>query len=167
MLGHRLLWTATKIRWDEQGCCHTLLCIARLADFLRRWELLYCAKPQSHKNLVGALALPTRKFLRTRNFFFLHFWHFFCTFGLYMSQKQFTHSVRKVFAREILPTGKFWIFVSLPGTLVKAMLMLGCYVDRSASRPHVFARAHFLLQPTTPFCVHPTHNLATHQIVHC
>ena len=92
---------------------------------------------------------------------------FFCIFGLYMSQKQFTHSVRKVFAREILPTGKFWIFVSLPGTLVKAMLMLGCYVDRSASRPHVFARAHFLLQPTTPFCVHPTHNLATYLIVHC
>ena len=140
MLGHRLLWTATKIRWDEQGCCHTLLYIARLADFLRRWELLYCAKHQSHKNLVGASALPTRKFLRTRNFF--------CIFGLYMSQKQFTHSVRKVFAREILPTGKFWIFVSLPGTLVKAMLMLGCYVDRSASRPHVFARAHFLRDHT-------------------
>ena len=35
------------------------------------------------------------------------------TFGAYMSQKRFTHSVRKVFAREILPTGKFWLFVSL------------------------------------------------------
>ena len=29
------------------------------------------------------------------------------TFAAYMSRKQFTHSVRKVFAREILPTGKF------------------------------------------------------------
>ena len=29
------------------------------------------------------------------------------TFGAYMSRKRFTHSVRKVFAREILPTGKF------------------------------------------------------------
>ena len=35
------------------------------------------------------------------------------TFGAYMSRKRFTHSVRKVFAREILPTGKFQLFVSL------------------------------------------------------
>ena len=38
------------------------------------------------------------------------------TFGAYMSRKRFTHSVRKVFAREILPTGKFGLFVSLPLT---------------------------------------------------
>ena len=36
------------------------------------------------------------------------------TFGAYMSRKRFTHSIQKVFAREILPTGKFWLFVSLP-----------------------------------------------------
>ena len=39
------------------------------------------------------------------------------TFGAYMSRKRFTHSVWKVFAREILPTGKFGLFVSLHGTL--------------------------------------------------
>ena len=38
------------------------------------------------------------------------------TFAAYMSRKQFTHSVRKVFAREILPTGKFGLFVSLHET---------------------------------------------------
>ena len=35
------------------------------------------------------------------------------TFAAYMSRKWFMHSVRKVFAREILPNGKFWLFVSL------------------------------------------------------
>ena len=125
---------------------------------------LLCQAPESQKPRWRVGITDQKVFAHPEFFAFLAL---FRTFGLYMSQKQFTHSVRKVFAREILPTGKFWIFVSLPGTLVKAMLMLGCYVDRSASRPHVFARAHFLLQPTTPFCVHPTHNLATHQIVHC
>ena len=33
----------------------------------------------------------------------------FRTFGAFLSWKQFTHSVRKVFAREILATGKFWL----------------------------------------------------------
>ena len=37
----------------------------------------------------------------------------FTHFGAYMSRKRFTQSVRKVFAREILPTGKFLLFVSL------------------------------------------------------
>ena len=41
---------------------------------------------------------------------FTHFWR---TFGTFLSRKQFTHSVWKVFAREILPTGKFWLFVFL------------------------------------------------------
>ena len=36
------------------------------------------------------------------------------TFGGFLSRKRFTRSVRKVFAREILPTGKFQLFVSLP-----------------------------------------------------
>ena len=120
---------------------------------------LLCQAPESQKPR-WRVGITDQKFFAHPKFLFSHFWHFFRTFGLYMSQKQFTHSVRKVFAREILPTGKFWIFVSLPGTLVKAMLMLGCYIDRSASRPHVFARAHFLLH--TPFCVH-----TTHLIVHC
>ena len=31
-----------------------------------------------------------------------------------MSRKRFTHFIRKVFALEFLPTGKFWLFVSLP-----------------------------------------------------
>ena len=37
---------------------------------------------------------------------FTHFWRTF-------SRKQFEHSVRKYFTREILPTGDFLLFVSL------------------------------------------------------
>ena len=35
------------------------------------------------------------------------------TFGAFLSRKRFTRFVQKVFAHEILPTGKFGFFVSL------------------------------------------------------
>ena len=44
---------------------------------------------------------------------FLHFWHILCrksyfrTFGEILTRKRFTRSVWKVFASDILPTGKF------------------------------------------------------------
>ena len=46
--------------------------------------------------------------------FMVHLCHksYLRTFGAYLSRKRFTRFVRKVFAREILPTGKFGLFVS-------------------------------------------------------
>ena len=40
-------------------------------------------------------------------------------------RKQFTHSVRKDFAHEILPTGKFWLFVSLASPEVFLTYLVG------------------------------------------
>ena len=44
-------------------------------------------------------------------------------FGAFLSRTWFTRSVRKVFARDILPTGKFWLFVSLECRHTRKLLL--------------------------------------------
>ena len=45
-------------------------------------------------------------------------------FTHFLSQKRFTHSIWKVFARDTLPTGKFWLFMSLLLTISHRHLAL-------------------------------------------
>ena len=45
-------------------------------------------------------------------------------FTHFLSRKRFTHSIWKVFARDTLPTGKFWLFMSLLLTISHRHLAL-------------------------------------------
>ena len=63
------------------------------------------------------------------------------TFSAFLSRTWFTRSVRKVFARDILPTGKFWLFVSLECRRARKWLLTLFRVGGSTMCPpcHVFA----------------------------
>ena len=100
-----------------------------------------------------------------------HFWHIYLAKAIYallayICRKNNLRTPSGKFLRmKFCPPESFAFFVSLPGTLVKALVMLCCYIDRWARRSHVFCERS-LFVPTTPFCAHPTHNLAIHLIVH-
>ena len=71
----------------------------------------------------------------------MHFWRIYVenlrTFGAFLSRKRFTRSVRKVFAREILPTGKFGLFGSLAQVLIENRVTWGCELLATFQFPNV------------------------------
>ena len=106
---------------------------------------LLCQAPESQKPR-WRVGITDQKVFAHPEFFcifgtFSHFWLIYVAKTIYALRPE-------SFCAWNSANRKVLNFCVLPGTLVKAMLMLGCYVDRSASRPHVFARAHFLRDHT-------------------
>ena len=93
--------------WKVSGQCR------KFPDCLETFQTVWKVYEQSG-NLSGKYFIVCRIVATFISFvrIVLALWHV-CresdlrTFGADMSRKRFTHSVRKVFAREILPTGKF------------------------------------------------------------
>ena len=81
-----------------------------LESFRTVWKVVWKVSGQSGKFPVACMPCMRKQCE--------HSWHIYVTksylltFGAFLSRKRFTRFVRKVFAREILPTGKFGLFVS-------------------------------------------------------
>ena len=65
------------------------------------------------------------------------------SFGAFLSQKRFTRSVQKVFAHDILPTGKFWLTLHNISILISILLIWALYIFTPDRKQQSHFSAHF------------------------
>ena len=65
------------------------------------------------------------------------------SFGAFLSQKRFTRSVQKVFAHDILPTGKFWLTLHNISILISILLICALYIFTPDRKQQSHFSAHF------------------------